>query len=683
MFRLQIYDNRGTLSSSLSLGQEAVTIGRDPSCELPLSDINISRKHARIEPMGRFYIVRDLKSTNGTWVNQNPVQMHLLKDGDVVRIGNFRLLLQSTDVAAGEGGDGPGEEESHTKIIEEPFSYDASPESHHTLRIEVGKAGVPLPSAAAARERLLRLHDISRKLGFIEAPSVLCGQAVEVVLEELKADRASILVPDGDDFRTLASKVTDSEKGRSFDIHHGVLRSAIEGLAAILTEDADRDTRFRADGGRAGSGVRSVMCVPLVARTILQGAIYVDRTTSPEPFAEDDLRFLAVIGSQVAINLANARLFEDVLLEKQKVQAVLSSLRDGLVIVDQDLAIGSCNAAAARILFPDTAESPLGKSIIDLLLARDLSLEENDLQAALRERKGFRLLIHRGSDTRAYDAAVAAIEPGEGTPAGYILSFRDTTDLLHIQELKSEFIRNASHKLRTPLTVVMGSLDLLRSLPPDEDLGENREVLIDGMEKNLSQLQALVTRFLEFAELDRTRFKLRELDLREVVGIASSGLAAVAAEKKIRLKNSIPRDRSLRVLGDMDRLVQCVHNIIENAVKFAPEKSTVEVRCEAGEGSISLRIEDDGPGIPSDHLSDIFSGFHQVEKIPTGEMPGAGLGLTIAKQIIHAHRGSIAATSPVPATGKGTAITISLPKPGGDYRTEPACEPSVRVLETH
>jgi two-component system sensor histidine kinase VicK len=99
-------------------------------------------------------------------------------------------------------------------------------------------------------------------------------------------------------------------------------------------------------------------------------------------------------------------------------------------------------------------------------------------------------------------------------------------------------------------------------------------------------------------------------------------------------------------------------------VKFAPPRSTVRVRSEVGEEWIRLHLEDEGPGIPSEDLLDIFSGFHQVEKLPTGEVPGAGLGLTIAKRIIHAHHGNITALSPVPETGKGTVITISLPRPG-------------------
>jgi len=463
--------------------------------------------------------------------------------------------------------------------------------------------------------------------------------------------------------RTVAARVAPSERGQPFNIHNGILRAVVKDRIAIMTADAAADSRFRASAGGTGGRVRSVMCVPLVAGSNLQGVVYVDRTGNLEPFTEDDLRFLAVIGNQVAINLANARLFEEVLTEKQKVQVVISSLKDGLVITDRELVVQSCNAAAAEILFPEGGY-PVGKNLLKLLVARDQSLVEEDLRGAAREGKDFQLLVEHGSEVRAYAASIATISPGDEDRSGFAFSFRDTTDLLHLQELKSEFIRNASHKLRTPLTILMSNLDILRSVPADKPPRGQLEPLVAGMEKNIQQLEGLVSRFLEFAELDRTHFKLREVNLREVVALAEAGILSRAEEKKITIRNDIPEGEGLAVLGDTDRLVQCLYNIIENAVKFGPEGSAVRFYSEPGDEWIRLHIEDEGPGIPPGDLQDIFSGFHQVEKIPTGEVPGAGLGLTISKRIIHAHSGSITAMSPAPRFGKGTLITLSFPRPG-------------------
>ena len=667
MYRLQVYDPKGTLASSLVLSLKAVTIGRDASCELPLPDVNISRRHARIEPMGRFFVVRDLKSTNGTWVNQNPVRMHLLKHGDVIRVGNCRLVIQVTeDLPAGTPGrDKDDLDETQTKIIGDPFSPGSGlGESLHTVKINVSKGALQFPTDQKLRERLLRLHEISRKLGFIETPNVLCGQAVEIILAELRADRASILVPEGEELTTVASRVAPSEKGQPFNIHYEILKGAIDDLSAILIEDVAQDRRFKGGTGLPAHRIRSIMCVPLVAQTNLQGVIYVDRTSTAEAFSEDDLRFLAVIGNQVAINLANARLFEEVLLEKQKVQAVVSSLKDGLVITDQDLMVQSSNVAAATILSPGGMGYLDGRNLLELVRAADPSHADQDLGAMARAGKEFQARIQQGSDVRVYGVSVAVIEPSEGNRAGYAFSFRDTTDLLHLQELKSEFIRNASHKLRTPLTVILAGLDFLRGHADAPGSEEGREEVLTGMEKNLQQLQRLVTRFLEFAELDRSLEKFHDLDLRETVAVAVGGIASMARERKIEIANKISRTKILRVQGDTDRLVQCLYNILENSIKFAPEGSKVIVNAETDDQWIRILVEDEGPGIPPEDLKDIFTGFHQVEKIPTGEVPGAGLGLTIAKSIIHAHQGIITAQSPVAHSGKGTQITLSIPRSG-------------------
>lgn len=661
MYLLQIYDSEKGAATQMVLGGEVITIGRDPACEVILNDINISRKHARIEPLGRFYVVRDLKSTNGTWVNQNPVKMHLLKDGDVVRIGSCRLVVKAS------GAVHPAElGATHTEIIADPFSYDASGDSGHTVRIDLAKKeSDQIHAGREPREQLLRLHDISRKLGFIETPTVLCGHVVEIVLDELMADRAAILIPEGESFRIVAARVAPAEKGQPFNIHQGVLRSAVQDLTAILTEDARSDQRFQDGKERSADRVKSVMCVPLLAQTNLEALVYLDRTNTNAPFKEDDLRFLAVIGNQVAINLANARLFEEVLLEKQKIQAVISSMKDGLVITDPSFVVQSCNAAASEILFPQKVGYPVGKDFLKLLKERDQGFEQGEFQRALRGTRDFGLMVERDKDVRAYAVSVAPFTPGGGERTGFAFSLRDATDFHHLQELKSEFIRNASHKLRTPLTILLSSVDLLRVLPfaPGGSSADLKD-MVNGMEKNLQQLESMVNRFLEFAELDRTRFNLREVNLKEVVALAQAGVQSKLQEKGIAFRSDIAPDHEMVVVGDTDRLVQCFYNILENAVKFAPENSIVTVSAGVCGDSILLSVEDEGPGIPSHHLMDIFSGFHQVEKIPTGEVPGAGLGLTIAKRIVHAHSGTITAQSPVVETGKGTRITIALPKAG-------------------
>jgi len=668
MYRLQIYDTQKGAATQMDLGGEIITIGRDPACEVVLNDINISRKHARIEPLGRFYVVRDLKSTNGTWVNQNPVKMHLLKDGDVVRIGSCRLVVKVSGAEAVDGGPTRPADAgaTHTEIIEDPFSYDASGDSGHTVRIDVGRnESDQIHAQREPREQLLRLHEISRKLGFIETPMVLCGHVVEIVLDELKADRAAILAPEGESFRIFSARVAPSEKGQPFNIHQGVLRSAVQDLTAILTEDARSDQRFKDGKERSADRVKSVMCVPLLAQTNLEALVYVDRTTTNAPFKEDDLRFLAVIGNQVAINLANARLFEEILLEKQKIQAVLSSLKDGLVITDPSFVVQSCNSAASEILYPQEAGYPVGKNFLELLKDRDKGFDQGEFHRALRGTRDFGLLVEKDKVLRAYAVSVAPFAPGGGDRTGFAFSLRDTTDFHHLQELKSEFIRNASHKLRTPLTILLSSIDLLRVSPNGpEGSPPDLKDMVNGMEKNLQQLETMVNRFLEFAELDRTRFNLREVNLKEVVALAQAGVQSKLQEKRITLRNGIAPEKEMVVVGDTDRLVQCLYNILENSVKFAPEGTTVTISAHIAGDSIDFSVEDEGPGIPPQHLMDIFSGFHQVEKIPTGEVPGAGLGLTIAKRIIHAHSGTISAQSPVGATGRGTRITIALPKAG-------------------
>jgi len=231
------------------------------------------------------------------------------------------------------------------------------------------------------------------------------------------------------------------------------------------------------------------------------------------------------------------------------------------------------------------------------------------------------------------------------------------TRLLELDRLKSEFVSIVSHELKTPLTSIKLSVDVLKSLSGSEKDIRTREQMLRIIYRNIERQKRLVSDLLDISRIETGNLKLslEPVDLYEII------LESVESMRKIAEGIGIPihldlQGESLRITGDYDRLVQVFVNLIGNALKFTKEgEIRVQVRMVAGHPEI--RVKDTGIGIPPDELDRIFGKFHQVDSGLTREVGGTGLGLAICKGIIEAHGGSIMAESEV---GRGSTFVIVL-----------------------
>ena len=663
MFQIQILDSQSHLVHQIVLTDKPVFFGRDPSCTVCLPENGISRRHSVIELNGRFYVIKDLGSTNGTWVNKEPVKKQILRAGDIIFIGSYRISVKYQP-----GGE---EEESFAdvgkaKLQESAFQFDSSPKSDHTVRLDMDGELARILQSQHILDRLVRLQEISQEISLIETPEFLYNKVLKIILAELKADRASMLIPDSiNQLKPVAAFSTVSQDSKqTFDIHQGVIETVVKDRQAILTEDATSDARFNEDTGKAPKA-HSVMCVPLLTSKKLQGILYLEKVKNNGTFKEEDLRILAVLGNQVAISLNNARLFQDVLSEKRKIQAVIEHLKEGLVITDSRLRIEKYNEAAAHIL-AEKNNYLVEKNLKEILEAHSESFDKNAFEEAIEAGGVFQFSLISEGERQVFSASVGLCPSNDGQVPGRIFSFHDMSAFANLGMLKSEFIRIASHKLRTPLTILMGNLELLKMSSGAQITEGGQGPLMIGVEENLEQFQNLVNRFVEFVELDQLSEPFQEVNIEDVISLAWAGLSSRASSKSIILKKSITSDSTF-ITGISDRLVHCFTNVFENAIKFSPENSSVTVRIEESRKHLLVHVEDEGPGIPRSHLPYIFCGFHQVEEIPTGEAEGVGLGLMIAKRILHLHGATIQANSKQAGndegdSGKGTIISVKFIK---------------------
>jgi len=229
-------------------------------------------------------------------------------------------------------------------------------------------------------------------------------------------------------------------------------------------------------------------------------------------------------------------------------------------------------------------------------------------------------------------------------------------------EIKDQFLATLSHELRSPLTPILGWTSMLRSgqLPPADAMRA-----LDVIERNARLQAQLIEDLLDVTRIvsGKLRMEMRPVDLRAVVEAGLDAVRAAALKRQIALAVELGPE-PVRVVGDPERLQQVVWNLASNAVKFSNDGGSVRVRLEVEPGAARLRVSDDGIGISAEFLPHVFDRFRQATAGSTRTHGGLGLGLTIVRHIVQAHRGTVEAASE--GVERGASFTVVLPRARGE-----------------
>jgi signal transduction histidine kinase len=257
-------------------------------------------------------------------------------------------------------------------------------------------------------------------------------------------------------------------------------------------------------------------------------------------------------------------------------------------------------------------------------------------------------------DDRVFQGYTKPVLGADGAYLGRVWTLREVTDVRQVDRIKDALVATVSHELRTPLTSIIGYLDLLGT---DEPLNEEDTRYVEIVRRNAARLQRMVEELLFLSRVDAGGI---ELDLAEVdvVDLAKAALGSAdpaAAAKRIALEYEGPE--ALHARADGNRLGQVLDNLISNAIKFTPERGRVLVSLGREGDSLVASVADTGVGIPQAEQARLFERFFRSSA--TRDVPGTGLGLTIARAIVDSHGGEIEFRS-VP--GEGTTFTFTLPQ---------------------
>lgn len=366
---------------------------------------------------------------------------------------------------------------------------------------------------------------------------------------------------------------------------------------------------------------------------------------------------LALVLMAVALSLLHADLSrrqqaEEALGESEaKYRLLMEQAADAILIVNSDAVCVEANARAADILGRPAAEIP---GLPLKAFVRSAGPGAGPLLPMLRYGRVTtgEFWVSRPDGKRvAVEIRATMLEDGRVQVIA-----RDISERKEIERVKDEFVSVVSHELRTPLTSIRGALGLLAAGKLD-DAPDKRKRMLELAASNTDRLIRLINDILDIERMASggVAFERADVSLPELVSLSVEAIRPLADRAGVAIAMDV---QPLHVLGDSDRLIQTLTNLLDNAIKFSPKNSTVEISVERDGRFARFAVKDRGRGIPRDMLDAVFNRFQQVDNSDSREKGGTGLGLAICRNIVEQHGGRIWVES---AVGEGSTFRFTIP----------------------
>jgi two-component system phosphate regulon sensor histidine kinase PhoR len=387
---------------------------------------------------------------------------------------------------------------------------------------------------------------------------------------------------------------------------------------------------------------RRLRAIAAVAREYRVGG----RARSTYEYGDDELGAVARVLDASVQELG--RRLEELSRDRARMEAILSGMVEGVLVLDREGRIQSVNSAAQAMLRVD--HSALGRLYLEAIRHPDISAQLATALAGGRAEPSELPLGREGARTFFVRAA-----PVGGSSGGAVLVLHDITDLRRADQIRRDFVANVSHELRTPLTAIRGYVEALADLPPDPD--ETRR-FVDVIARHTARMERLVAGLLRLARLDAKQepIEAAPCDIGQIFNAVQTDLAPAIDGRRQRITISVDDDaRTIR--ADAAKLHDIVRNLVENAVNYSPEGSDIRLAASRRDDLVDIVVADPGPGIPPADLARVFERFYRVDKA-RARPGGTGLGLAIVRHLVELHGGRVRVENR--AEG-GAKFTVTLP----------------------
>jgi signal transduction histidine kinase/CheY-like chemotaxis protein len=677
MLKLYVIEGPGK-GKIFDLKKGTLHLGRAPENHIQVEDPSISQTHLKLEQRDDRFFIEDLKSTNGTFINGEMIQPGKpveVKEGSPISIGNTLMVL---DREFSVGG---------TLV-------------HHAVRFptrqaEKGKVVIYKDRPMTNPKNLELMYKISNVL----MESFDINEVLEKIMEYLfeclnRIDRGAILLYEAStgDLSEIIARSRNQDKDVTIDYSRTIVNRVIRDGKPVSMSDTSREEEVDLSDSMKALKIRSVMCVPLISRSKVRGAIYVDSLSIPHGFRKEDLYLLMGLGTPAAIAIENALLYANQekmvkdrtrtlrLTERRlrkseaRFRAIFDNMKSGVAVFEveeggKDFVVVELNHFAREIediKLPDAVGKKVQEVFPDYESSGVLRIIERVWKSGVSEHIG--PLLHeerKGREWREYDVY--------RLPSGEIVTlFNDLTAqkraekeqrtlqrrFLNAQKLESvgRLAGGVAHNFRNILQAILGNVEYLEMVN-----GQFEE--LDGIVKNINNSidrgVDLVNSLLHFSRVG-VDFNPVVLDLSDVIS-ETYRIVERLFDKKIQI--SVDLDKDLYVKGNHSLLSQVFMNLFTNARDAMPGGGRLLVKASRNIGHILVVVSDTGYGMDKKTLDQVFDPFFTGKDVGKG----TGLGLSTAHGIVEEHGGSIAVSS---SPGKGTTFKIRFPLVEGGPQTQ-------------
>jgi signal transduction histidine kinase len=494
---------------------------------------------------------------------------------------------------------------------------------------------------------------ITSRVRLQEVLSTIAAQAAGV----LQANGAAIFLAQGGTLELAAvHNMPSAFLGQRLAIGEGLAGQVAMTRQSARVEDYRRDWTGQPDMPFAKESFGAVLAAPLVFADEVVGVLVVIEGPQGKRFDREDMRLVDLLGPQAAVAITNSRLFErqraltdELEAAKNQLETVLTSTENPVIALNRRLEIIFANPAAVALF---EGHSLSGRSIHDIVPA--VAMPPN-LYQALHDLYHRRTYIYElAVRDRTYLCHLGLL--GRPRPQGFVAVLNDVSELKELDRLKNQMIRMTSHDLKNPLSAAMFHVELLQ----EEGKGIFTEEMINDVNTIWVQLQRMnrITRgILDLERVQSGILTYEECDIEQIVQASLHEFADQATKKGVTLEKHLP-DYLPIVTGDHLQLTQALNNLIENAVKFTAAGGKISVSAEHVEDHIVIHVADTGIGISAEDQPRVFERFFRAYHPGMEQISGSGLGLSLVKAVVDAHKGRIWLESEV---NKGTTVHLVLP----------------------
>jgi len=341
--------------------------------------------------------------------------------------------------------------------------------------------------------------------------------------------------------------------------------------------------------------------------------------------------------------------------EKRKLESLFSGMSEGVMVLDAGNRIESVNRGMEEMTGRSRGEV-IGKTLLEAF--RNIGLHDA-LERFQEKKETVYEEIGLGDDRSVMmDVTISAVRGETGGERKTMLVFHDVTRLKKLERVRTDFVANVTHEIRTPLTAIIGFAETL-----EQGAFENPETarkFLRTIRENAGRLNRLVDDLLTLSglELGEAKLHLEGVRIEEALDQVLAVVEARAAEKGLAIRKEIAGELPL-IIADRDRLAQILINILDNAIKFTPVGGAIAITASPGEADfLTVRIADTGVGIPKGEIPRLGERFYRADKTRSREPGGTGLGLSIVKHLMMAHSGRVIIDSTL---GHGTTVSLFFP----------------------